>query len=218
MKTQISKIIRDVEIALNEVNPNQAAFVGDRDNADLAIVIESQIEASIDELHKTTDLSKMALDAVADINYNGDTSDLRFLYRNSTGVLTVLLKSFDTGFDETFNADILRLVSARAKGWPFDVTNEIFPEDPLFAIVTDKYVGAQVDFPAVTRRRRNVSVNGVRKAVEVLELRCLERASDWAYVSFIPKAEIHDGMVDIDSKLYSPVIDLIAQRVKTIWE
>ena len=216
MKTQITKIIRDVEIALNEVNPNQAAFVGDSDNADLATVIESQIEHSVDELHKTTDISKMALDAVADINYDGDTTDRRFLYRNSSGVLTILLKSFDDGFNPTFDADMLRMVSARAKGWPFDVTNDIFPEDPLFAIVTDKYVGAQVDFPAVTRRRRNVTVNGAQKAVEVLELRCLEHSSDWAHVTFIPKARIHDGLVDVDSKLYHPLIDLITQKVKSI--
>ncbi len=216
MKTQISKIIRDVEIALNEVNPNQAAFVGDRDNADLSTVIESQIEASVDELHKTTDISKMALDVATDINYNGDTADHRFVYRKSTGVLTILLKSFDEGFETTFDADMLRLVYARAKGWPFDVTNDIFPDDPLFAIVTDKYVGAQVDFPAVTHRRRNVTVNGELKAVDVLELRCLERQSDWAHVSFIPKAKISYGMVNVDSRLYHTLIDLITHKVQNI--
>lgn len=216
MKTQISKIIRDVEIALNEVNPNQASFVGDRDNADLSTVIESQIEGSVDELHKTTDKSKMAFDAAIDINYNGDTTDHRFHYRKSTGVLTVLLKSFDDGFENTFDADMLRLVYARAKGWPFDVTNDIFPEDPLYAIVTDKYVGAQVDFPAVTHRRRNVTVNGEQKAVDVLELRCLEHQSDWAHVLYIPKSKISYGMVNIDSKLYHPLIDLIAKKVQNI--
>ena len=35
MKTQVSTLIRDVMIALNEVDPNEAGFVGDKDNADL---------------------------------------------------------------------------------------------------------------------------------------------------------------------------------------
>jgi len=216
MKTQVTKILRDVEIALNEVNPNEAAFVGDTDHADLLTIIENQIEATVDQVHSKARIGRMALDATEEICYQGDTTDPRFIYNNRTGVLTILVRSFSSPSDTTFNADMLRLVRANAKGWPFDVTNEIFDDDPLFAIVCDSYVGAQVDFPAVTRRKRNISVDNKRKSMEVLELRCLERPSDWATVSYIPRAHIHDGQVDIDSALYHEFIDALVAKVMTI--
>ncbi len=215
MKAQITEIKRAVEIALNEVNPNEAAFVGDQDHADLMTTIESQIEAAVDQLHSTTPLSRMALDATQEISYDGTNDDPRFIYKAQSGVLTIILKSFDNGL-QAFDADILRMVTARSKAWPFDVTNEIFPDDPLFAIVTDKYVGAQPDFPAVTHRRKRILANGSHKSAEVLELRCLEKASDWANVTFITKAEIHDGTVSIDSKLYNQLITLLTEKTAVI--
>lgn len=216
MKTQVSKILRDVEIMLNEVNPNEATFIGDADHADLMTIIEGQIESAADHLHSTTQFSRMALDATEEISYHGDGTDPRFIYRNSTGVLTILMKSFSDSFDTTFYADFLRLVTARSKSWPFDVTNVIYPDDPLFAIVTDKYVGAQPDFPAVTCRKKQIESDGSRHTVETLELRCLERQSDWASVVYIPKAKINEGYVDVDSKLYHTLIETIAAKVKEI--
>ena len=216
MKTQVSTILRDVEIMLNEVNPNEAAFIGDTDHADLMTIIESQITHAIDQLHSTTQLSRMALDATEDINYHGDTTDPRFIYRRSTGVLTILMKSFSDGFDDTFDTDFLRLVTARSKAWPFDITNVIYPDDPLFAIVTDRYVGAQPDFPAVTCRKKQIEMDGTTHMVSVLELRCLETPSDWASVTYIPKAKIQDGQVNIDSKLYHDLINTLAEKVHNI--
>lgn len=215
MKAQISEIKRAVEIALNEVNPNEAAFVGDQDHADLMTTIESQIEAAVDQLHSTTPISQMALDATQELCYDGTSDNPRCIYKPLSGVLTVILKSFDDGLP-AFKVDMLRMVTARSKAWPFDVTNEIFPDDPLFAIVTDKYVGAQPDFPAVTHRRKRIKVDGSHKSAEVLELRCLEKATDWANVTFIPKAEIHDGTVDIDSKLYHQLITLLTEKTAAI--
>ena len=216
MKTQITNILRDVEIMLNEVNPNEAAFVGDMDHADLMTVIENQIESAADEIHSKAQLSRMALDAVEEISYDGDTTDPRFIYNRATGVLSVITKSFSTRFHDSFDADVLRLVTAKSKAWPFEVTNEIFPDDPLFAIVTDPYVGAQPDFPAVTRRRKQISIDGNLVKVEVMELRCLENPADWALIAYIPKAKILDGQIDIDSKLYHDFIALLTAKVSTI--
>ena len=70
MKTQVSTIIRDVETALNEIDPNQASFVGDRDHSDLQTLIESKIEESVDRIHRQADISRMALDATIDIHYD----------------------------------------------------------------------------------------------------------------------------------------------------
>ncbi len=216
MKTQISKIITDVENALNEVNPNEAAFVGDLDHADLLKVIESQIAPTVDEIHAKAHISRMALDATEVISYNGDATDPRFKFNNRTGVLSIITKSLDDHSDATFDVDILKMVTATARNWPFEVTNEVFPDDPLFAIVTDKYVGAQVEFPAVTRRKRKMQVDGEWISVEVLELRCLEKPTDWATVTFIPVAKMNDGCVDVDSKLYHDFICLLSAKVKEI--
>ncbi len=212
MKTQVTTIIRDVEIALGEIDPNQAAFIGDRDHADLQTMIESKIEECVDEVHRNASISRMALDATEDIVYTGDPDDLRFRYKSGTGVLYVLLKSYSDDFDNVFDIDMLRLVSARSENWPFTVHDVVYPDDPLYEIVTDRYVGAQVDFPAVTMQKRQIMVNGNRGVVSTLELRCLSDASDWASITVIPRAKIRDGLVDVDSALYHKLIEEIVRR------
>lgn len=214
MKTQVSTIIRDVEIALNEIDPNQASFVGDKDHADLETLIESKIEQCVDDVHFHADLSQMALDATEDIHYGGDLSDTRFRYRQSTGILNILLRSHTDEFDGTFDTDMLRLVSARAQSWPFAVKNVVYPDDPLFEIVTDRYVGAQSDFPAVTMQKKRVLWNGSRVVVTALELRCLNSSDEWVEVTLIPRARIKDELVDVDSALYHKVVERIADVVK----
>ena len=191
MKTQVNNIIRDVEVALNEVNPNAASFVGDQDNADLETRITHLIETTMDEIHLHADMAELALDATVEIHYEGDSSDMRFRYKNSTGVLSVLLKSHTDGFADTFDIDMLRLVSVRSKSWPFDVVNVIYPDDPLRRIVAD----------------------GQRVVVTALELRCLESESDWAHVSVIPHARIKDGAVEVDRKAYPLVVARIAEKI-----
>lgn len=213
MKTQVNDIIRDVEVALNEVNPNAASFVGDQDNVDLETRITHLIETTVDEIHLHADMAELALDATVEIHYEGASSDMRFRYKSSTGVLSVLLKSHTDGFADTFDIDMLRLVSVRSKSWPFDVVNVIYPDDPLFEIVTDKYVGAQSDFPAVTQRKRRIVADGQRVVVTALELRCLESESDWAHVSVIPHARIMDGAVEVDRKAYPLVVARIAEKI-----
>ena len=215
MKTQVCKLIRDVMITLNEVNPNEASFVGDKDNADIETRIEKKIEPTVDAVHQKAAMKDLALDAAVDILYNGDSSEPWFRFKNSTGMLTILLKSHSEGYeDQALGIDLLRMVCARAKPWPFDVDNVVFPDDPLYEIVIDKYVGAQSDFPAVTQRKKQIVIDGRRVIMDTLELRCLEQESDWAHVTVIPRAKIEEGMVDIDSKMYEKVVTAIAEKVK----
>ena len=213
MKTQVSTIIRDVETALNEIDPNQASFVGDRDHSDLQTLIESKIEESVDRIHRQADISRMALDATIDIHYDGDTSDPRFRFRQKTGVLNILLRSHTEGFDDTFGVDMLRMVSARSKSWPFAVRDVIYADDPLYEIVTDRYVGAQSDFPAVTWKKKRIDTDGRRVVVSTLELRCLNSSDEWADVCVIPRAKIQNGLVDVDSALYHEVIGEIVNKL-----
>ena len=215
MKTQVSTLIRDVMIALNEVDPNEAGFVGDKDNADLETRITSEIEPAVDAVHQKAAMKDLALDAAVDILYDGEGSEPWFRYKNSTGMLTILLKSHSEGYEGmALGIDILRMVCARAKPWPFDVDNVVFPDDPLYEIVIDKYVGAQSDFPAVTQRKKQIATDGRRVIMDTLELRCLDQQSDWAHVTVIPRAKIEEGMVDIDSKQYEKVVTAIAEKVK----
>ena len=201
-------------IALNEVDPNEAGFIGDKDNADLETRIEKQIEPAVDAIHQQAEMKDLALDTAMDICYNGDSSEPWFRYKNSTGMLTILLKSHSEGYDNyVLGIDIQRMVCARAKPWPFDVNNVVFPDDPLYEIVTDKYVGAQSDFPAVTQLKKQIVIGGRRVMMDTLELRCLEKESDWAHLTVIPRAKIEEGMVDIDSKQYDKVVTAIADNL-----
>jgi hypothetical protein len=215
MKTQVSTLIRDVMIALNEVDPNEADFVGDKDNADLETRIKSKIVATVDAVHQQAAMQDLALDATLDICYDGESDEPWFRFKNSTGMLTILLKSHSEGYENhALGIDILRMVCARAKAWPFDVGNVVFPDDPLYEIVTDKYVGAQSDFPAVTQRKKQIAIDGHRVMMDTLELRCLDQQSDWAHVTVIPCAKIEEETVDIDSKMYDKVVTAIAEKVK----
>ena len=72
MKTQVNNIIRDVEVALNEVNPNAASFVGDQDNADLETRITHLIETTMDEIHLHADMAELALDATVEMDGNSE--------------------------------------------------------------------------------------------------------------------------------------------------
>lgn len=222
MKTQVSKLIRDVMTALREVDPNEAEFIGDKDNADLETMIASKIEATVDAVHRNAAMRDLALDSTIDILYNGDSSSQGFAYRRKNGVLTVLLEACEeedktTGEAEddtlTLGIDMLRMVCARSKSWPFDVHHVVYPDDPLFEIVTDKYVGAQSDFPAVTHRKKRVSAGGRRVLANTLELRCLSAETDWAHVTLMPRAKIVDGQVDIDRNMYDKVVNAIAQEM-----
>ena len=40
MKKQVTKLVDDVMTTLREIDPNEASFVGDKDNADLQTLIE----------------------------------------------------------------------------------------------------------------------------------------------------------------------------------
>ena len=214
MKTQVNTLVRDVMTALKEVDPNEADFIGDKDNADLETMIESKITATVDEVHQKTSLQDLALDATADISYNGDGREHGFIYKSANGMLTVLLKSHTEGYEHLAHGiDIQRMVIARSKSWPFDVHNVVFPDDPLYEIVTDKYVGASSEFPAVTQRKKHISVDGHRVLMSTLELRCLSDESDWAHIILIPRAKIEENMVDIDSKAYDKVVQAIVSKI-----
>ena len=215
MNTQVSKLIRDVMTSLREVDPNEASFVGDKDNADLETMIESKITATVDEVHQKATMEELSLDAAIDLSYNGDDNEHGFIYKSSNGMLTVLLKSHSEGYESLAHGiDILRMVCARSHSWPFDVHNVVFPDDPLYEIVTDKYVGASSDFPAVTQRKKHLVLNGHRVLMNTLELRCLSDKSDWAHITLIPRAKIEEGMVDIDSKMYDKVVQEIVKKME----
>ena len=216
MKTQVTKLVDDVMTTLREIDPNEASFVGDKDNADLQTLIESKIEATVDEVHQRASMKELSLDSAVELIYNGEESQKGFVYKASTGILTVLLHSHTKGYeDQTHNVDMLRMVCAKSKSWPFHVHNVVFPDDPLYEIVTDKYVGAQADFPAVTQQKRRLVLDGHHIISTVLELRCLSDKSDWAHITIIPRAKVEEGMVDIDSNLYAKVVDAIATKIIT---
>ncbi len=215
MKTQVSQLIRDVMIALREVDPNESGFIGDKDNADLETMIRSKIEQSVDEVHRKASMSELSLDSTIDISYEGTGKSTGFRYKVSTGVLTVLLKAYSEGFQElTLGIDMLRMVCAKSKSWPHSVHNVVYPDDPLFEIVTDRYVGASSDFPAVTHQKKRLIMEDHAPYMDALELRCLSDISDWAHIIVIPKAKIENEMVDIDSKVYHKVVNTIAAKIE----
>ena len=217
MKAQVNDIIRDVELALNEVDPNAAQFVGDRDNEDLRTLISSNIESCTDELHKKADMRNLALDSAIDIFYDGDPSATGFSYRQKSGILTVMLQSHSEGFDRyALGIDLLRMVSAKACCWPYSISNTVFPDDPLYEIVTDRFVGAQADFPAVTQRKKKMTVGTSTALFTTLELRSLSNSEDKAHIIVIPRAKIENGAVDIDRNLYPALIERLAEKTLSI--
>ena len=213
MKTQVNKIISDVKYAINEIDPNQALFIGDKDNANLETRIQSRIEATADHLHKTTPADHLKRDAAITINYDGTDSDTRLIYRRKNGMLILLLNTQAADFQNVFDIDPVRMLEASSKHWPYKVCNVVYPDDPLYEIVTDPYVGAQPEMPAVTYNRRRISKEGNVATVTTIELRYLTEPTDWASVTLIPRAKIQEGYIDIDQAIYHQLIDDIAKQI-----
>lgn len=216
MKTQITQILNDVKCAINEIDPNQASFIGDKDDADLDTLIQSRIEATVDQYHKNTPINILTRDTAIDIHYDGTDTDPRFIYKRKNGMLIALLNTQSEGFEDVLHIDPLRMIEALSKQWPYKVCNVVYPDDPLYEIVTDPYVGAQPDMPAVTYNRRRVTKDGANAIVTTLELRYLAEQSDWANITIIPRAKIQDAAIDIDSAIYHQVIDDIARQVHLV--
>jgi hypothetical protein len=225
MKIGISDIIRGVRLAIDEVLPNESEFASDKDNGVMDALIVSKIEEAIDFVHGNAELRLMRMDCMKEV------TDLSFDNHN------VAIKSIavEIPLDEWEMGSFLRLVKADCESWAYPVTEVLTPDDERYAIVKNKYVGANYQNPAVLytyRRKRTgtkiVDENGdiqQRRAEgfggSILELRCLQNKTDEFTVDFLVRAqkdtEGEEDSYDIDGNMVQAVYYYVAGLVMTTY-
>ena len=191
-----STIVTDVRTIIDEIQLNDALFIGGTDEGDIDTIIKSKIVEAV---------RQVLLNARADSLRGAET----ILDANTITNLTVGDKEITVA--SAFVTDLLRFMYATAESWPMIVTEPITYLDAEYASLSDKYATGLPSRPKV-----GIKPKGQGFEITLYSLSGNDEQSTIAYITE-PKVEnikvtpeTWADQIDIIETLYRPCLYQIA--------